>query len=75
MEEGVEGGAARIDGSNASGRKDDHPLCVLAAQVVQKGCLARAGLARQEEAVTGLGDNLVGNFYLGIRHREVDCRL
>ena len=43
-------------------------LFVLPTEVVEKGCFARACLSRQEEAVTGLGDNLMGNFYLGIGH-------
>ena len=58
LEERVDGDAAGVDGGHARGGHHDGALARALHQRLQKGGLARACLASEEDAVTGVLDKV-----------------
>ena len=66
LEKGVQGDAAGVDGRHTGRGRDHHALVGLSFDGVQKGGLAGAGLAGQEDIAVGVPDKIVGQLQFGV---------
>jgi hypothetical protein len=69
LEKGVQGDPAGVDGRNTRRSRYDHSFCRITFEAMEKGGLARAGLARQKNIFSRVFDKIPGKGKLIVLYR------